>query len=57
MVYGMTLYICSGLTLVLLVGIVVGLESQLHDQTKETPQRQLEGFKKVRKPDLELRRF
>lgn len=29
MVYGMTLYICSGLMLVLLVGIVVGLESQL----------------------------
>jgi|TARA_Y100000289_G_scaffold62545_1_gene71859 hypothetical protein len=29
MVYGMTLYICSGLTLVLLAGIVVGLENQL----------------------------
>ena len=29
MVYGMTLYICSGLTLVLLVGIVIGLENQL----------------------------
>lgn len=25
----MTLYLCSGLTLVLLVGIVVGLETQL----------------------------
>ena len=29
MVYGVTLYICSALTFVLLVGIVFSLESQL----------------------------
>ena len=46
MVYGMTLYICSGLTLVLLVGIVVGLESQLHDQTKRNPPAPTGGFQK-----------